>query len=94
MEDGWHALVVSTGPLGLRQRLMKRAFDLALSVIGLIALSPLLLLVALAIKLEDRGPVLFVQQRLGHGNRFFDMVKFRSMKVARERCGGRSLGLA
>jgi len=91
VEDGWHALVVSTGPLGMRQRLLKRAFDLALSVLGLVVLSPLFLVVALAIKLEDRGQVLFVQQRLGHGNRFFDMVKFRSMKVERgDAAGARS----
>ena len=54
-------------------------------------LSPLFLPVALAIKLEDRGPVLFIQQRLGHGNRFFDMVKFRSMKIERgDAAGARS----
>lgn len=91
VEDGWHALVVSTGPLGLRQRMMKRAFDTALSLGGLVVLSPLFLLVALAIKLDDRGPVFFHQQRLGRGNRFFDMVKFRSMKIDRsDAVGARS----
>ena len=73
-------LVVSTGPLGLRARILKRAFDVAVALGGLIALSPLLLVIAVLIKLEDRGPVLFIQRRLGRGNQFFDMFKFRSMR--------------
>ncbi|MEM7689812.1 MAG: sugar transferase [Pseudomonadota bacterium] len=74
-------MVVSTGPLGLRARMMKRAFDTSLALAGLVILSPVLLLVALAIKLEDRGPILFVQRRLGRGNQFFNMYKFRSMRA-------------
>ena len=73
-------LVVSTGPLGLRARILKRAFDVAVALGGLIALSPLLLVIAVLIKLEDGGPVLFIQRRLGRGNQFFDMFKFRSMR--------------
>ena len=74
-------LVVSTGPLRLRARIIKRAFDTLVAGGALIALSPLLLVVAALIKLEDGGPVLFVQRRLGRGNQFFDMYKFRSMRV-------------
>jgi lipopolysaccharide/colanic/teichoic acid biosynthesis glycosyltransferase len=73
-------LVVSTGPLGLRARILKRLFDIVVAGGGLIVLSPLLLVVALLIKLEDGGPVLFIQRRLGRGNQFFDMFKFRSMR--------------
>ena len=73
-------LVVSTGPLGLRARILKRLFDLAVAGGALIALSPVLIATAIAIKLEDGGPVLFVQRRLGRGNQFFDMFKFRSMR--------------
>jgi len=73
-------LVVSTGPLGLRARILKRAFDVVVALGGLIALSPLLLVIAVMIKLEDGGPVLFIQRRLGRGNQFFDMFKFRSMR--------------
>jgi exopolysaccharide biosynthesis polyprenyl glycosylphosphotransferase len=73
-------LVVSTGPLGLRSRILKRGFDVAVASAALIALSPLLLVVAALIKLEDGGPVLFVQRRLGRGNQFFEMFKFRSMR--------------
>jgi polysaccharide biosynthesis protein PslA len=73
-------LVVSTGPLGLRARILKRVFDVVVAGAGLLALSPLLILAAILIKLEDGGPVLFIQRRLGRGNQFFDMFKFRSMK--------------
>ncbi|UIP07176.1 exopolysaccharide biosynthesis polyprenyl glycosylphosphotransferase [Erythrobacter sp. SDW2] len=86
-------LVVSAGPLGLRSRAMKRAFDIALALGGLLLLSPLLLLVAMLVWLEDRGSVLFVQQRTGRGNRFFPMLKFRSMKVQQTDADGcRSTG--
>lgn len=73
-------LVVSTGPLGLRARILKRIFDVIVAGSALVLLSPLLIAVAIGIKLEDRGPVLFIQRRLGHGNQFFDMFKFRSMR--------------
>jgi len=81
VEDGWRSLVVSAGPLGLRQRAVKRVFDTAVALAGLIALSPVLLAAAVTIKLSDGGPVFFVQRRLGRGNRFFDMYKFRSMRA-------------
>lgn len=91
VENGWRSLVVSTGPLGMRQRVMKRAFDCVVALGALVALAPVMILTALAIKLEDGGPVFFVQQRLGRGNRFFDMVKFRSMRVEQsDRAGARS----
>jgi len=73
-------LVVSHGPLSLRSRMLKRAFDSAVALAALIVLSPLFLVIALMIKLEDRGPVLFVQRRMGRGNQFFEMYKFRSMR--------------
>jgi polysaccharide biosynthesis protein PslA len=76
---GW--LQVSSGPLGMRARGMKRALDLGLAGGALVVLSPLLLIVAVAIVLEDGWPILFVQRRLGRGNRFFNMYKFRSMRV-------------
>jgi lipopolysaccharide/colanic/teichoic acid biosynthesis glycosyltransferase len=70
---------------------MKRAFDFALAFAGLVALSPVMLVIALLIKLADGGPVFFIQRRLGRGNRFFGMYKFRSMRVERaDRDGNRS----
>jgi lipopolysaccharide/colanic/teichoic acid biosynthesis glycosyltransferase len=76
---GQGLLQVSVGPLGMRDQLTKRGFDVAVSIAGVLALSPLLLVVALAIKLEDGGPIFFVQRRVGRGNRFFNIYKFRSM---------------
>jgi lipopolysaccharide/colanic/teichoic acid biosynthesis glycosyltransferase len=58
---------------------IKRFLDIVFSLILLILLSPLLLLVALLIKLESRGPVLFKQERLGYQGKPFQMYKFRSM---------------
>lgn len=76
------ALLVSSGHLGIRARALKRIFDVAVSLAALIALAPLMLIVAMAIKLHDGGPVFFLQRRMGRGNRFFDIYKFRSMSVA------------
>lgn len=75
-------LLVSAGPLGLRARVTKRLFDLALAASSLMILSPLLLAVAVAIMIEDGRPVLFTQPRVGRANRFFTMLKFRSMRHA------------
>lgn len=57
----------------------KRAFDLIFSVAILIVTAPILLLVAIAIKIDSRGPVLFAQERVGHHGRTFRILKFRSM---------------
>ena len=74
-------LIVSTGPLGLRSRMAKRLFDLGISGAALMLLMPVLLVTACAVKLQDGGPVLFRQRRLGRGNRFFAIYKFRTMRV-------------
>ena len=74
------ALLVSTGPLAMRSRAVKRAFDIAVSGLALLALAPLLLICAAIIKLEDGGSVFFKQRRMGRGNRFFSIYKFRSMR--------------
>lgn len=60
----------------------KRALDIALSGLGLTVLSPAMALAALAIKFDSPGPVFFLQQRAGRNGVPFDMVKFRSMRVA------------
>lgn len=77
--DGQGWLAVSSGPLGLRQRAAKRSFDFVIAVIALVVLSPLLITIGLAILIEDGRPVFFAQNRLGRGNRFFTIYKFRSM---------------
>lgn len=60
-------------------RFLKRSIDVVASVLGMLVLSPLFLLVALAIKLTDRGPVLYWQTRVGQWGREFPFPKFRSM---------------
>jgi len=62
----------------------KRGLDLLVALAALIVLSPLLLLTALLIKLEDGGPVFFAQTRVGKGGREFKFLKFRSMCVDAE----------
>ncbi len=62
----------------------KRVFDVILSASALAVLSPLFLLVAIAIKVEDHGPIFFVQPRIGKGGRSFPFYKFRSMFVDAE----------
>lgn len=83
---------VHTGPirpLPVLDYMLKRALDVALVLPAIIFLAPLMIMVALAIKLESDGPVLFVQQRLGYGNRLFRMYKFRSMRSDRSDASGR-----
>ncbi len=77
---GVSALKVSSGQLGIRARVAKRLFDVAVSGLVLLVAAPLMLIVALLIKLEDGGPVFFIQKRVGRGNRFFAILKFRSMR--------------
>lgn len=72
---------VSTGPLDIRSRVLKRTFDLAITVPAIILLTPVLTVVALAVKLSSPGPILFRQRRMGRGNRLFNVYKFRSMRV-------------
>ncbi|WP_254798542.1 exopolysaccharide biosynthesis polyprenyl glycosylphosphotransferase [Sphingobium sp. AS12] len=71
---------VSAGPLDLRSRAVKRIFDLSLALAICVLIAPLLLAVAIAIKLDTKGPVLFKQIRMGRGNRLFYVYKFRSMR--------------
>ncbi|WP_318781347.1 sugar transferase [Sphingomonas aliaeris] len=78
---GQCVMQVASGPLDLRSRMLKRGMDLSMTIPAIVFLSPLLLLVAIAIKLETRGPVFFRQQRMGRGNRLFSVYKFRSMRV-------------
>lgn len=73
--------LIAIGPLNAVDRIIKRLFDLAIAIPALIVLSPLLLILALAIKLDSPGSVLFVQPRIGQGNRMFRMFKFRSMRT-------------
>src|SRR5262249_62263301 len=66
-------------PLSELQRIAKRVFDVAVAASALAILSPLLTLVAIGIKLDSRGPVLFRQTRHGYNNETIKVFKFRSM---------------
>jgi len=66
---------------------LKRLIDFIGATLGLIAFSPLMLLTALAIKLESPGPVFFIQPRMGLDGREFMMIKFRSMRTDAEKDG-------
>jgi exopolysaccharide biosynthesis polyprenyl glycosylphosphotransferase len=70
--------------LGRSSALLKRGLDVCAASIGLLALSPLLALVALAIRLDSGGPVFFRQVRMGAGDRTFRIVKFRTMAIDAE----------
>jgi len=72
-------LVVSEPPLKGWAPAYKRAEDVVLASLALLLLSPLMLLVAVAIKLDSRGPVLFRQRRYGYNHQLIEVYKFRSM---------------
>lgn len=60
---------------------VKRLIDIVLSLIGMILLSPVFILLMLAIKLDSKGPVLFKQKRVGINKTYFNILKFRTMKI-------------
>ncbi|HBJ19245.1 MAG TPA: hypothetical protein DDY70_05880, partial [Clostridiales bacterium] len=62
-------------------RFIKRIFDIVFSFLALVALSPVMLVVAIAIRLDSKGPVIFRQKRMGKGGKPFNCYKFRSMKT-------------
>ncbi len=76
---GERTLVISSCPLRLRDRMLKRVVDLFVAGFALILVAPAMLMVAIALKLESSGPVLFRQKRVGQNNRMFSLLKFRSM---------------
>lgn len=67
---------------GVYERIIKRILDVVLSGLGMIILSPIYLIVILAIKIDDPGPVLFTQKRVGKNKKYFKLHKFRSMKMS------------
>ena len=73
--------------MGSRGDAVNRVADIALAGLGLVVTSPLVALAALAIKLEDRGPVLYRQTRVGKDGRDFEVLKLRSMVVGAEHRG-------
>lgn len=84
--DGIKGHLVAVGEADVRltaySKYVKRVMDVILSFGGLVVLSPLLAGVSLAIKIDDPGPVLFTQKRIGQNKKYFKLHKFRSMKMS------------
>lgn len=79
-----HLIAISdtTAPTSVYDRYIKRLIDLILSFGGLMVLSPVFIGIVIAIKIDDPGPVLFTQKRVGKNKQYFKLHKFRSMKMA------------
>lgn len=63
------------------RKYIKRILDLIFSIIGLVILSPLLLILIILIKLDSKGPILFKQKRVGKSKKYFNILKFRTMRI-------------
>lgn len=74
-------LLCRNSGLTVEQRFVKRLLDIVVSLVGLIVMSPFMLITAIAIKLQDGGPVFFLQDRVTKDGRIFKIIKFRSMRV-------------
>ncbi len=86
MELSW--LLYSEGfQFGLIDRILKRTLDLAVSLALLVVFAPVLLVAAIAIKLDDGGPVLYLQERVSRNGRIFRIMKLRTMRTDAERRG-------
>ncbi len=77
--DGMPVVLVTESPDQGWNSVLKRAFDLVFAGVGLVALSPVLLAIAIWVKLDSRGPVFFAQDRVGLNGKRFRMLKFRTM---------------
>jgi putative colanic acid biosynthesis UDP-glucose lipid carrier transferase len=78
------AVEIQRPPLSAHEQALKRAFDFVCASLALIALSPLLFVVAAAIAVDSRGPIVFRQTRLGFNGQPFTIFKFRTMSVAED----------
>ncbi|MCR5637399.1 MAG: sugar transferase [Lachnospiraceae bacterium] len=76
------AIGISNHNPGIYEKYIKRTIDIILSFLGLIVLSPVFLFLSLWIVIDDPGPVLFTQKRIGKDKQYFKLHKFRSMKMS------------
>ncbi|MGO2737682.1 sugar transferase [Corynebacterium variabile] len=79
-----HALYVDRPRFAAANGLSKRVFDIVFSAVALVLISPIMLITAIAIKIEDRGPVFYVSTRVGLHGKPFRIIKFRSMHTDAE----------
>jgi Undecaprenyl-phosphate glucose phosphotransferase len=85
--DGMPVVMVTESPSQGWNSVLKRTFDLVFSAIGLVVLAPVLAAIAVWVKLDSPGPVLYRQERVGFNGRRFAMLKFRSMRTDAEAGG-------
>jgi exopolysaccharide biosynthesis polyprenyl glycosylphosphotransferase len=90
MLDGVPLLGVSPMRLSWSSRVVKRTIDILISGVGLVLLAPMVALIAILIKLDSRGPVMYRHERIGRNGRPFRLLKFRTMKT--EHCRGADYG--
>ncbi len=83
--NGIPLLRLRESPLDGPARAIKRLMDLAFASLALVLCAPVMLLIAMSIKLDSPGPALIRQQRVGENGRLFEMLKFRTMRAAAER---------
>jgi Undecaprenyl-phosphate glucose phosphotransferase len=87
--DGTPVVLVTESPEQGWNQVLKRTFDIVFSVVGLVLLSPLLLVLAVWVKIDSPGPVFFTQERVGMNGRRFRMLKFRTMRAGADDEGAR-----
>ena len=85
--EGTPIILITESPGQGWNAVLKRAFDFTFALLGLVILSPLLLLLAIVVKLDSPGPALYAQERVGLSGRRFKMYKFRTMRVDAEAQG-------
>ena len=86
--NGQLAINIHDSPLTGVNQTLKRIFDFSISLLGIVLCSPIMLTIAGLIKLTSKGPILYVQERIGHDGKIFKMFKFRSMPVDAEKESG------
>ena len=72
--------------------MIKRIFDITFSILGLLVISPALILIAIIIKIDSQGPILYIQDRVGIFNTDFKIYKFRTMYIESDKLGDLTLG--
>jgi exopolysaccharide biosynthesis polyprenyl glycosylphosphotransferase len=86
--DGIPLLTIKTPALSPWNRIIKRTFDIIFASIILILFSPLFLFLMILVKIDSRGPIFYLQERIGMDGEIFHVIKFRSMKVDAEKQSG------
>lgn len=79
--NGEPLIEIKSTPLDGWGRIAKRAFDLFFSIIGIVITSPILILTAIAVKLDSKGPIIYKNERVGDDGKKFNVYKFRYMKI-------------